>query len=142
MIEIKITKEIGNYEPKFLGPFTLRQSICICIGAPICYGIYQVLSPIMTPDLAGFFCAIPGGIAALFGWVKPYGMKTEKFIQSVFVNMVLAPTNRRYKTENYHEAGMKMLEAEFEETEEKHKVKRKSKHPKPKKNKHTVQAYK
>ena len=142
MIELKITKEIGDYEPKFIGPFTLRQSICIAVGAPICYFIYKTLSPIMTADVAGFFCAIPGGIAALFGWVKPYGMKTEKFIQSVFVNMFLAPTNRRYKTENYHEFGLKMIEAEFVEAEESHKTKKKPLQLKKKKTKHSIQAYK
>jgi hypothetical protein len=112
MVEIRITKEIGNYDPKFLGPFTLRQTICVVIAAPICYFIYNTFSPVMTPDAAGFFCAIPGAIAALFGWIRPYGMRTEKFIQSVFINMVIAPSHRKYKTVNEHEELLKKHDAE------------------------------
>lgn len=113
MVEIRITKEIGNYEPKFIGPFTLRQTICVAIAAPICYFLYKYLSPIVTPDVAGFFCAIPGGIAALFGWIKPYGMHTEQFIRSVFINMAIAPSHRVYKTENQFEiAAERLMEEE------------------------------
>ncbi len=37
MIEIRITKEISDYEPKLLGPLTLRQSACVAAGA--CVGV-------------------------------------------------------------------------------------------------------
>ena len=100
-IEIQITKEIGNYEPKFIGPLTLRQTACVCAAAPVCILIYTKLSPIITSDIAGFFCIFPAGIAAAIGWLRPYGMKTEEFVQSIFINMILAPTNRKYKIANY-----------------------------------------
>lgn len=110
MIEIRITKELGNYEPKFVGPFTLRQLICVVVGVPICFFIYSKLSPILTPDVAGFFCIFPAAIAVFIGWIKPYGMKTEKFIQSMFINMVVAPANRKYMTKNVHEQVIKKIE--------------------------------
>ena len=108
MIDIRVTKELGNYDPKFLGPFTLRQSICLAIAAPICYYIYQAATPIFSSDVAGFFCFIPGAIAALFGWVRPYGMRTEQFLRSIFITSVIAPSHRKYKSSNTHE---QMLEA-------------------------------
>lgn len=100
MIEIQINKDVGSYDAKFIGPFTMRQTVCLCIAAPICWAIYKVLTPIMSLDVAGFFIAIPAGIAFLFGWTKPYGMRPEKFIRSIFVSLVLAPANRKYKTDN------------------------------------------
>lgn len=117
MIEIRINREIGNFEPKFIGPFTIRQTICIGIAAPICYYIYNAAAPYMTVDLAGFLCAFPAGIAALFGWVKPYGMKMERFIKAVFINMVIAPANRKYCTVNQHERGLKALNDVLKELE-------------------------
>lgn len=95
-IEIEMTKEIGNYEPKFIGPFTIRQTVCLSIAAPVCILIYITLSPILTGDVAGFFCIIPAAIAAAFGWLKPYGMKAEEFVRSIFINIVVAPSNRKY----------------------------------------------
>lgn len=109
-IEIHINKDVGSYDAKLIGPFTARQSICIAVAAPICWLIYKSLSPVITPDAAGFVTAIPAAVAWAFGWLKPYGMRTEKFVQSVFINMVLAPTHRKYKTVNAHENALNILE--------------------------------
>lgn len=103
MIEIRITKEISDYEPKLLGPLTLRQSACVACGAPLCYLIIRYLAPVLTTEVAMFFCFIPAGIAYAFGWARPYGMKMEEFLRSVFVNRFLAPTRRKYKCRNVHE---------------------------------------
>ena len=103
MVEMRITKEIGNYKPRVVGPLNFRQLICVGIAAPFCYFIYKFLSPHLTRDVAGFFCILPAAVAALFGWVHPYGMNTEEFIRSVFVNIFLAPSHRKYKTSNQFE---------------------------------------
>lgn len=120
MIEIRLTKELGDYEPKLIGPFTSRQIICIIIAAPFCFLIYHFTAKVLPIDVAGFLIAIPGLIAALFGWCKPYGMKTEKFLKSIAVNVLLAPMNRAYKTKNAHESVIKVLtSAEEPEASEK-----------------------
>ena len=103
MIEIRINKDVGSYDAKFIGPFTMRQTVCIVIAAPICWFIYKVLSPVVSSDVAGFFMAIPAAIAWMFGWLRPYGMRTEKFVQSVFITMMLAPANRKYKTKDAYD---------------------------------------
>lgn len=54
MIEIRITKEISDYEPKLFGPLTLRQSACVAIGAPFCYLIIRYLGPLLTKEVAMF----------------------------------------------------------------------------------------
>ena len=129
MVEIRITKEIGNYEPRFVGPFTIRQTICLGVAVPACYFIYKWLTPIVTSDIAGFFCFFPGAAAALMGWVKPYGMHTEKFIRSVFVNQLLAPSHRAYKIENQHEQA-EQKQQEANDAEKKAELERKYKgHP-------------
>lgn len=97
-IEIKINKDVGSYEAKFIGPFTKRQDICIALAAPVCWWIYFDLAPIISKDIAGFLVFIPAVLAALFGWVKPYGMPMERFLRSVFISMFLAPAHRKYKT--------------------------------------------
>lgn len=110
MIEIKIPKEINKYEAKFIGPFTMRQSVCLGIGLPVSIGLYALLKPHLGVDLAGFIIIIPAVLCYLFGWHKPYGMRFEKYLQSVFVGAVLAPTKRVYKTENYYTSVLKEIE--------------------------------
>lgn len=101
-IEIKIPKEINRYEAKAVGPFTLRQLICLLICLPICVGIFLLAKPYVGYDIAGFFVLPPAGIAFLFGWYKPYGLKFEKYIKTMFVNSFIAPSKRAYKTENFY----------------------------------------
>lgn len=116
-IEVPITKEITEYEPNLIGPFTFRQCICIAFCAPSCYFIIKYLSPYITTSVAMYFCFLPAAVAYLFGWAKPYGMRIEKFIKSVFVTRILAPQNRKYKTANTIENILKEAEQEWNSDE-------------------------
>ena len=103
MIEIKIPKEITKYEAKLVGPFTSRQCIILLIFVPIVAFCYINLSKFVNSTVAAYICLPIGGIGALFGWFKPYGMTFEKYMQSVFINAFVAPAVRVYKTENYYD---------------------------------------
>lgn len=116
MIEMKIPKEISRYEAKAIGPFTLRQLICLLIFIPIGGGLYFITSPYVGTSTAGFF-VLPFGLAAwAFGWYKPYGLKFEKYLKTVFINSFVAPTKRPYKTENFY--GNILKEIERQEAQE------------------------
>lgn len=128
MIEIRINKDIGSYKAKFIGPFTLRQTVCVCLAAPVCWFLYSYASKILTKDIAGFLTAIPAAAAWLFGWVRPYGLPTEKFLKSVFVSMALAPSHRKYKTVNRQEKALAILEAAENASSKKAKKQRKPKY--------------
>ena len=110
MIDIKIPKEINKYEARAAGPFTMRQLLCLLICLPIGIGIFVLSKPYVGTDIAGFLVFIPGGAAYLFGWYKPYGMKFEKYLQTVFINAFFAPSKRLYKTENLYESILKDIE--------------------------------
>ncbi len=116
-IEVPITKEISEYEPKLIGPFNARQCLCLALCAPICYFVIRYLSPYLTQSVSMFFCFLPASVAYLFGWAKPYGMKTEKFLQSVFITRFIAPQHRKYKTVNTVETVLKDAEQEWQHTE-------------------------
>ena len=116
-IEVPITKEISDYEPKLVGPFTLRQCLCLALCAVFCYFVLRYLSPYLTRTISMFFCFVPASIAYLVGWSKPYGMKIEKFLGSVFVTRFLAPQNRKYKTVNTVETVLRDAEKEWQQAE-------------------------
>lgn len=147
MIEIRVTNEISGYEPKIIGPFTGRQLLCVVPGAVICYFIISKLSPILTIDACIPICAIPAVIGWAIGWCEPYGMKMEKFIRAIFVTRVLAPSIRRYKTENVQEKIFRQMSMECmaeralaeQQDQKKNKNKRQSK---PKRYKLSPKAYK
>ena len=115
MIEVKIPKELDQYEAKFVGSLTLRQTVCVLCAFPVGIFLFNLTKPYVGVDTAGFLCLIPAVVAYLFGWKKPYGMKFEVFLRSVFITTVLAPSKRKYKTENYFKT--LMLEA-FEDEDD------------------------
>lgn len=104
MIEIRTIKDINSYETKLVGPFTGRQALCLAIAVPVGWKLYAMISPFVSTDVATSLLFIPAVIAYLFGWYKPYGMPLEKFLRSIFVTTVLAPSHRVYKTVNRQEA--------------------------------------
>lgn len=142
MVEIRITRELGDFTPKFVGPFTLRQFICL-VGAGVpCYFLYSSLRGILPVDAIGFLCMIPAAIAAAFGWFRPYGMKMEIFIRSIFITMFLAPANRKYRATNRTKKLLSKIEAAELAAQEEAHGKAKKKKAKPMKYKRSSLAYK
>lgn len=126
MVEIRITRELSDFAPKLVGPLSGRQCLCVVCGAVPCYLMYTQLRAYLPIDVIGFFCIIPAGIAVAFGWFKPYGMKMEVFLRSIFVTSVLAPAARRYRGRNRTRSLFSTIEAAelaaiAAETEEKEK---------------------
>lgn len=115
-IEIKVTKEIGNYEPKFVGPLTLRQFVTFALAGATAMFLYKTARVYLPKSAATYICAIPAGIAGLLN-LKPYGMRPEKFLQAIFVNMFLAPSHRRYRTENTMEERISKMQRAYDELE-------------------------
>ena len=100
MIEIQIPKDIRKYEAKLIGPFTLRQLICFVIACVVGYVVYDVMNKLKLQEHAMPICMICVAPVLAFGWVKPYGMPLEKFLQTALISTLLAPTERKYKTKN------------------------------------------
>lgn len=142
MVEIRITRELGDFAPKLVGPLTGRQVLCVLAGAIPCYLMYTKLRQYMPIDVIGFFCIIPAGIAVAFGWIRPYGMKMEVFLRSIFITSILAPANRRYRGSNRTRKLFSAIEkAELAAIEAEQGEKRKKKPQKQTKYKRSPLAY-
>ncbi len=145
MVEIRITRELGDFEPRFIGPLTLRQALCVVCAAVPAYLLYTQLKGLLPVDVIGFICIIPAAIAGAFGWFRPYGMKFEVFLRSIFISSVLAPAIRKYKGPNRLRTLFSTVEkAELAALEEEGAggKRRKKKKAKPQKYKRSPLAYK
>lgn len=118
MVEVEMTKDIHDYEPKLLGLVTTRQLICLVIGAA--YTLPTLMS-IPVSDIS--MLAIIGVVMLMpmiaVGWIKIYGMNMEAFVVTALEPLLLCPTNRKYETQNSTE----WLTKEFESTKQKKKIK-------------------
>lgn len=102
MIEVQVPKDIRKYEAKLIGPFTLRQLVCFIGACFVAYGGYVSMKTIGLEEHAVPVCMLLCSPFIAFGWVKPYGMNLEKFLQTALITTILAPSERKYKTKNQY----------------------------------------
>ena len=92
-------KDVGNFEPKFIGPFTMRQTVFVGVAAVICYITHAVIGKLgfdlMTQMVIMLVFACP---ALAIGFFKPYGMKCEDFLVMYWFYHIKAPAIRKYVT--------------------------------------------
>lgn len=101
-IEREIPKDISKYEPKFAGPFTIRNLVFGIPGIALAVVCHFLLRPFVPNDVNFFINIVVALPFLLCGWVKPYGIPFEKYISIVFISLVLAPKHRKYHTENLY----------------------------------------
>lgn len=105
MIEREILKDIKEYKPKFIGPLTFRQFVCLAIAAAIGFAVFTVLY--FPLNLRIEICIFGAGIftvpALLCGWVEPYDVPFEKFALKFLKTNILTPKTRPYKIQNAFE---------------------------------------
>lgn len=102
MIERPIPKDIKEYEPKFIGPLTLRNTVCIGLGALVSIPIGIMLSKVFVNEIA---ILVAGIICVPFiacGFKKIYGIPFEKFALMYIRTQLLVPKNRKYEVHNYY----------------------------------------
>lgn len=97
MIQGEIVQNIKKYKPKFIGPFTLRQFICIAISAVFVLGIYFSLKWLLETEALLMVCVLAAMPFVACGWIEPYGVPLEKFALSLIRSKILTPQNRKYK---------------------------------------------
>lgn len=123
MLEAQIPKDIRKYESKMVGPFTLRQLICFIAAVVLAYFAYKGITSFSTADVATPVCVLVAAPIIMVGWVKPYGMPMEKFIQTSFISTILAPKVRKYKTKNQYRLASTRLQ-KMEQKEYKKRLKK------------------
>ena len=126
MIEIEIPKDIKDFEPKFVGPFTVRQTICFGAFLAVLLGGYFIIGMFTQEGIRVLIPLILSMIPVLFGWYKPYGMKFEAYVVSQIFTVILPPKKRLYKIENEFDVLDKKIEQE-ENLANKNKNKNKNK---------------
>ena len=98
MIEVEIPNNIAEYKTKLLFGLTGKQVACVALTATCIFLDFKFLKPYIGETFAIFLAVIPAFLAAMFGWVEPYGMTFDKYLKSVLLQAFIAPRKRKAKT--------------------------------------------
>ena len=96
-IEREILQDITKYKTRFIGPFSVREIVCIGIIVAIDVPAFLILSQFFVMSFVMpclIFLALP---AALCGFFPIYDMPFEKFVISIIQTQILSPRIRKYK---------------------------------------------
>lgn len=116
MLQVQIPKDIREYEPKFIGPFTMRQCLSIISAAVIELAGSKLMEGIFkTPRMEYIVPLIIAAPILFFGFGdQMLHMKPEVYIREVFIRNLVYPKIRPYKTHNFIEVQINEIQKEQE----------------------------
>ncbi len=100
MIEIEMSKDIKTHTVKVMGPFSVRQIVCLAIACAYGVPLFFIL-PIATGPKILIVMVLMAPVIAC-GWVRPFGIPLEVFAAKAFKSW-LSPVKRKYQTKNRYE---------------------------------------
>ena len=112
MIEVEMTDDIRKFETKFLGPFTMRQTICTVVAC-----LYTIPIAIALPMelenklLVAMLLAAP---VIGCGYIKQDGMHLEVLAMRVLYMYFLTPGKRKCKAVNNYKESLKDVKKQNE----------------------------
>ncbi|WP_093989896.1 PrgI family protein [Massiliimalia timonensis] len=103
-MEIKIPKEIQDYQETVFFGLSLRQFLCSLLAVLAAVGLYFVLHPVLGTQEVGWICILGAAPFAVCGFFKYHGMTAEKFVWAWIKSEILYPKKLVFKSQNlYHE---------------------------------------
>jgi hypothetical protein len=97
-LEVKIPKEINEYQEKIIFGMSIRQLICVSIAIVLCTATYFLAEPFIGGDLAGYLVLAESMPIMGVGFVNVNGFSFEKYVMIV-IRYYSSNRIRRYKTE-------------------------------------------
>lgn len=100
MVTVEMNRDIREFDPKIIGPFTKKQAKCVGIMAAYVIPLFLVLCRI---NLRLAIVVVGASILPpiLIGWVKVRNLSFEKFLLRWLYWRIQTPRIRRYRTQPY-----------------------------------------
>lgn len=101
-IEIKINKEVRDYQESIFFGLSLRQFICSAMAIAVAVLLYFLLGRIMCSGEVGWVCILAAFPFAICGFFRYNGMYFEQFAWAFLRSELLYPRQLVYKSENFY----------------------------------------
>ena len=99
-IEIKINKEVRDYQEAIFFGLSLRQLIFSALALSVAVGTYFLLQNYFSD--VGWLCILLAFPFALGGFFQYNGMNFEQFVVAFARSELLYPRNLKFKSENLY----------------------------------------
>ena len=87
-LEIKVNKEILDYNESIILGLSFRQLLCSLAAVSIAVAVYMLLHETLGRELVSWVCLIAAAPFAVAGFYKYQGMTIEKFLAAVIKTQI------------------------------------------------------
>lgn len=99
-IEIKIPKEISEYQESVFFGLSLRQFVCSLLAVAAAVGLYFLLDHAVGSEIAGWASILGAAPFAACGFIRYHGMTAEQMMAAILQSEVFTPRRLVFKDEN------------------------------------------
>ena len=111
-MEVKMNKEIRNYQESMFMGLNLRQCIFSLLAIAVAVGIYFGLGNYVGQEMTGWLCILGAAPFAACGFFQYHGMTAEQFVWAWIKSEFLMPKKILFIPDNlYYEALKPNIEA-------------------------------
>ena len=107
-IEIKIPKEIREYQESIFFGLNTRQFVCSLLALGAAVGLYFLLRDTAGTEIAGWACMLGAAPFAACGFVRYHGMTAEQLLWAVIKSELLTPHRLVFRAENVYYTVMRL----------------------------------
>ena len=101
-MEVKMNKEIRDYQESMFMGLDLRQCVCSVLAILTAIGIYFGMRDITGQEITGWLCVLGAAPFAACGFFKYHGMTAEQFLWAVIKSELLYPKKLVFQSEDIH----------------------------------------
>ena len=105
-MEVKMNKEIRNYQESMFMGLNLRQCIFSLFAILVAVGIYFGLGDYVGQEMTGWLCILGAAPFAACGFFQYHGMNAEQFAWAYIKSEFLYPKRLLFQSEDLYHACM------------------------------------
>ena len=101
-MEVKINKEISNYQESMFFGLSMRQFVFSVLAVAVAVVLYFVLNPYLGTETVSWVCVLGAAPFAAMGFFKYHGMTAEQFVINWVRTELIEPKNFRIQSQSLY----------------------------------------
>ena len=101
-MEVRINKEVRNYQESLFFGLSLRQLLFALLAVAVAVGVYFGLRPVLGNEEIDWVCVLAAFPFALGGFFQYNGMTLERFLLAYIRSEFLFPRRLVFKSDNIY----------------------------------------
>ena len=99
-MEVKIPKEIRDYQETIYFGLSVRQFVFSMSAIVLALGVYFIFKPVWGTEVVSWLCILCAAPFAAMGFYRYNGLTFEQFVQVWIRSQILMPHHLTFKSQN------------------------------------------